>query len=83
MSVLLAASSGLIKWNLLGKILLLSAGISIGLVVLFTLAVNSLSAFRRENAATLSRALNATIGILTTAAILATLVWGLYFIVHK
>jgi hypothetical protein len=52
-------------------------------VVLFTLAVNSLSAFRRENAAVLSRAFNATIGILTTATILATLVWGLFFIVHK
>jgi hypothetical protein len=82
-SAILAASSALIKWSLLGKILLLSAGISIGLVVLFTLAVNSLSAFRRENAAVLSRAFNATIGILTTATILATLVWGLFFIVHK
>ena len=83
MSVLLAASSGLIKWNLLGKILLLSAGISIGLVVLFTLAVNSLSAYRRTGAASVSRVFNATVGILTSAAILATLVWGLYFIVHK
>jgi hypothetical protein len=83
MNTLLAASSGLIKWGLLGKILLLSAGISIGLVVLFTVAVNSLSAFRRENAAVMSRTINATIGVLTSAAIFATLVWGLYFIVHK
>ena len=83
MSLLLTASSGLIKWNLLGKILLMSTIISVGLVVLFTLAVNSLSAFRRDNAAVMSRALNATIGVLTSGAIVATLVWGLYFIVHK
>lgn len=83
MSLLLTASSGLIKWNLLGKILLMSTTISVGLVVLFTLAVNSLSAFRRDNAAVMSRALNATIGVLTSGAIVATLVWGLYFIVHK
>jgi len=83
MSVVIAASSGLIKWGLMGKIFVLSAGISIGLVVLFTLAVNSLSAWRRVGAAALSRALSATVVVVTSVAIAGTLVWGLYFIVHK
>lgn len=83
MTTFLATSSELIQWNLLSKILILSAGFSVGLVVLFTLAVNALSAYRRANAAVVSRALNATIAAATSAAILAALVWGLYFIVHK
>jgi hypothetical protein len=50
---------------------------------LFTLAVNSLSAFRREGGPALSRSVNAAIVAVTSAAIVATLVWGLYYIVHK
>lgn len=83
MNALLAVSSGLIKWGLLGKILVLSAGVSVGLVVLFTLAVNSLSAYRREGVAVATKTLSALVGVVTSALILATLVWGLYFIVHK
>jgi hypothetical protein len=83
MSVMLAASSGLIKWGLLGKILWLSAGISIGLIVLFTVAVNSLSAYRRDGEVAAGRALNGVIVLVTSAAILATLMWGLYYVVHK
>ena len=83
MSAILAASSGLINWSLLGKILAISAGLSIGLVVLFTLAVNSLSVVRRDGAAAATRALNGVVVVVTSAAILATLIWGLYFIVHK
>ena len=83
MSTVVVAASGLIKWGLLGKILVLSAGISVGLVVLFTLAVNSLSAYRREGAAALSRTMNAAAVALTSVAIVATLVWGMYYIIHK
>jgi ABC-type nickel/cobalt efflux system permease component RcnA len=83
MNVLLATSSGLINWGLLGRIFVMSAGISVGLVVLFTLAVNSLSAFRREGGPALSRSVNAAIVAVTSVAIVATLVWGLYYIVHK
>ena len=83
MSAVVVAASGLIKWALLGKILVLSAGISVGLVVLFTLAVNSLSAHRREGAAALSRTMNAAAVALTSVAIAATLVWGMYYIIHK
>lgn len=83
MIALLAASSGLIKWGLLGRILVLSAGISVGLVVLFTVAVNSVSAYRREGGPALSRTLNGAIVAVTSVAIVATLVWGLYYVVHK
>ncbi len=83
MNSILAASSGLIKWGLLGKILVLSAGVSVSLVVLFTLAVNALSAYRRQGAAVATKTVSALVGVVTLTLILATLVWGLYFIVHK
>jgi len=83
MNTLAAASAGLIKWGLLGKILLLSTGISVGLVVLFTLAVNALSAYRRVGASVAAKGTSAVLGVLASALIAATLVWGLYYIVHK
>jgi hypothetical protein len=83
MSFMLTASSGLIQWGLLGKILWLSAGISIGLIVLFTVAVNSLSAYRRDGEVAAGRAVNGVVVLVTSSAILATLAWGLYYVVHK
>lgn len=83
MTLVLATSSKLIQWGLLGKILWLSAGVSIAIVVLFTVAVNSLSAFRREGQETMLRTMNVVAVALATAAIVATLVWGLYYVVHK
>jgi len=46
-------------------------------------AVNSLSAYRRDGEVAAGRALNGVVVFVTSAAILATLVWGLYYVVHK
>ncbi|HEY5304980.1 MAG TPA: hypothetical protein VIJ86_13135 [Acidimicrobiales bacterium] len=83
MTLVFATSSGLIKWGLLGKILWLSAGLSIAVVVLFTVAVNSLSACRRDGQAAMSRTINLMVVVVATAAIVAALVWGLYYVIHK
>jgi hypothetical protein len=57
--------------------------VSIGLIVLFTVAVNALSLSRRASTVAATRALSVVVVAVASVAIGATLVWGLYFIVHK
>ena len=63
--------------------LLTSVVLGAGLVVLFSVCVYSLSQFRRVGATVAVRATNAVVMTATLAAIAASVVWGLYIIVHK
>jgi hypothetical protein len=57
--------------------------LGIGLVVIFSVGVYSLSVFRRPGATMVSRSTNAALLSLITLIILATGVWGFYIIIHK
>jgi hypothetical protein len=78
-----AAPTPLIDWHALGQVLLTSVVLGVGIVVLFSVCVHSLSQFRRVGATVAVRATNAVVMTATLAAIAASVVWGLYIIVHK
>jgi hypothetical protein len=78
-----AAPTPLIDWHSLGQVLLTSVVLGVGIVVLFSVCVYSLSQFRRVGATVAVRATNAVVMTATLAAIAASVVWGLYIIVHK
>jgi hypothetical protein len=73
----------LINWHALGQVLATSVGLGIGLVVVFSVGVYSLSVFRRPDATAALRSVNAVLISLITLVILATGVWGFYLIIHK
>jgi len=78
-----AAPTPLIDWHALGQVLLTSVVLGVGVVVLFSVCVYSLSQSRRVGATVAVRATNAVVMTATLAAIAASVVWGLYIIVHK
>jgi hypothetical protein len=73
----------LIDWHALGQVLLTSLVLGVGVVVLFSVCVFSLSQFRRSGATVAVRTTNALIMTVTLATIAASVVWGLYIIIHK
>jgi hypothetical protein len=73
----------LIDWHTLLQVLYISAACSIGLVLLFTLGVYALSSFQHKGSAVLYRGVNGVAVALAAAGILATVVWGFYYIVQK
>jgi hypothetical protein len=73
----------LIDWHSLLQVLYISAACSIGLVLLFTLGVYALSSFQRRDTLVLHRGLNGIAVAFSAAGILATVVWGFYYIVQK
>jgi hypothetical protein len=77
------APTPLIDWHALGQVLLTSVVLGVGIVVLFSVCVHSLSQFRRSGATVAVRATNAVVMTATLSAIAASVVWGLYIIVHK
>jgi hypothetical protein len=77
------ASTSLIAWSLLLKILLLSLSYSVGMVVVFTLAVNGLSAYRRPSAGVTAKVIGALVAAVALIIIAGSLAWGFYYIIHK
>jgi hypothetical protein len=73
----------LIDWHALWQVLYISAASSIGLVVLFTIGVYALSSFQHKDSVVLYRGLNGLIVAVASTGILAMVVWGFYYIVHK
>jgi hypothetical protein len=73
----------LFDWHALGQVVLTSLALGIGLVVLFSVGVYSLSVFRRPDATVALRSANAAFISLITLVVLATGVWGFYIVVHK
>jgi hypothetical protein len=77
------ASTPLIDWHALWQVLYISAGTSLGLVLLFTIGVYALSSFQHEDSVVLFRGANVLIAGVSAAGILAMVVWGFYYIVNK
>jgi hypothetical protein len=73
----------LFDWHTLGQSTMTSAVISIGVVVLFSIAVYSLSIFRRSDTTVAVRSMSAIVMSTISLVIVATLVWGFYIIVTK
>jgi hypothetical protein len=76
-------STPLIDWHALWQVLYISAGTSLGLVLLFTIGVYALSAFQRNDSVVLYRGANVLIASVSAAGILAMVAWGFYYIVNK
>jgi hypothetical protein len=83
MTSTVTVSTPLIDWHSLLQVLFISAATSIGLVVLFTIGVFALSSFQHKNTVVLYRGINGLVVALSSLGILATVVWGFYYIVHK
>jgi hypothetical protein len=73
----------LIDWHALWQVLYISAGTSLGLVLLFTIGVYALSSFQHRDSVVLVRGTNVLIASVSAAGILAMVVWGFYYIVNK
>ena len=73
----------LIDWHSLWVVFGISLVVGVGIVLLFTVGVYSLSVYRRQGSATIIRTVSGFTMALVSAAIAATVTWGLYFIVHK
>jgi hypothetical protein len=76
-------STPLIDWASLVRVLLTSAATGIGIVVLFSIGVVSLSVLARRSSSLALRSVNAIVMAAALATIVATVVWGIYVIVHK
>lgn len=77
------ASTPLIDWHALWQVLYISAGTSLGLVLLFTIGVYALSTFQHKDSVVLYRGVNVLIASVSGAGILAVIAWGFYYIVNK
>jgi hypothetical protein len=73
----------LIDWHALWQVLYISAGASLGLVLLFTVGVYALSNFQHKDSVVLYRGVNVFIASVSAAGILAMIIWGFYYIVNK
>ena len=78
-----APATPLIEWHALGQVLLTSLVLGVGVVVLFSVCVHSLSQFRRSGTTIAVRTTNALLMAATLTTIAASVVWGLYVILHK
>jgi hypothetical protein len=72
-----------IEWGLLGHIVWVSIVVGVGLVVLFSLGLVSLSAARNERRSGARRSAAAVFATVMGVAIVAALAWGLFLIVKK
>jgi hypothetical protein len=73
----------LIDWHALWQVLYISAGTSLGLVLLFTIGVYALSSIQHKDSVMLFRGANVVIAGVSGAGILAMVGWGFYYIVNK
>jgi hypothetical protein len=76
-------STPLIDWHALWQVLYISAGASLGLVLLFTIGVYALSSYQHKDSIVLYRGVNVLIASVSAAGILAMIVWGFYYIINK
>jgi hypothetical protein len=76
-------STPLIDWHALWQVLYISAGASLGLVLLFTVGVYALSNVQHKDSVVLFRGVNVFIASVSAAGILAMIIWGFYYIVNK
>jgi hypothetical protein len=79
----ITVSTPLIDWHALWQVLYISAGTSLGLVLLFTIGVHALSSFQHKDSVVLVRGANVVVASVSAAGILAMIIWGFYYIVNK
>ena len=83
MASTVTVSTPLIDWHALWQVLYISAGASLGLVLLFTVGVYALSNVQHKDSVVLYRGVNVFIASVSAAGILAMIIWGFYYIVNK
>jgi hypothetical protein len=73
----------LIDWHSLWAVFAISLGVGVGIIVVFTIGVYSLSTYRRQGSTLGVRYLSGVAMSLATLLIVATVAWGFYYIVQK
>jgi hypothetical protein len=73
----------LIDWHSLWAVFAISLSVSVAIIVVFTVGVYSLSTYRRQGSTLGVRSMSGLAMSLATLAIVATVVWGFYYIVQK
>jgi hypothetical protein len=72
-----------IDWSLLGRVVVYSVVIGVGLVVAFSFGLAALSLARGTGRSALVRVTGSLVSVAMAAAIAGALVWGLILIVKK
>jgi hypothetical protein len=78
-----APATPLIEWHALLQVLYTSVALGLGVVVLFSMGVYSLSLFRRPESTVAMRGLSMTGMGIISLVIAATAVWGFLVIINK
>ena len=72
-----------VNWALLGRVFLISLAAGIGMVVLFSIALATLSLARDGGRSARQRMSAKTVSLVMALAIVTALVWGLVLILKK
>ena len=75
-------SAPFVDWGLLGKVVLVSTIAGVGLVVVFSIGLASVSVARADHRSAPLRAVGAFVSVAMVALLVWALVWGLELIVH-
>ncbi len=78
-----APSTPFVDWSLLGRVFLISLAAGVGMVVLFSIGLATLSLAREGGRSSLQRTTAKTVSLAMGAAIVSALVWGLALILQK
>jgi hypothetical protein len=73
----------LIDWHSLWQVLSISLIISVGVIIIFTIGVHSLSTYRRQGSSLSLRIISGLTMSLAVLGIVVTLAWGFYYVVQK
>ena len=72
-----------VNWSLLGRVFLISLGAGVGMVILFSIGLATLSLARDDGRSALQRMSARTVSTVMALAIVTALVWGLVLILKK
>ena len=76
-------STPLVAWSLLGRVFLFSLAAGVGMVILFSIGLATLSFARDEGQSEMQRTFAKVVSSVMAVAIVAALVWGLALILNK
>jgi hypothetical protein len=72
-----------IDWHSLWEVLGISFVISVGVIIIFTIGVHSLSTYRRQGSSLSLRIISGLTMSVAALAVMVTLAWGFYYVVQK
>lgn len=72
-----------VDWSLLGRVFLISLAAGVGMVVLFSIGLATLSLARDGERSAVQRLSAKTVSLVMALAIVTALVWGLVLILKK